>query len=380
MKGIEPQQPILLAAYSRVFTGRYQSKIIEVRPEGILIETPVSEGRLVLMGAGTRLKVTVNSGSEGEQFEAELLRRSKDDELMLITRPDLISRGGRRSEEGKGARVVALTSGKGGVGKSTLSLNLALELLKQGNRVTVIDADLGTANLDIMLGLQVRANLSDVIFAKRDIQDIVIEGPEGLLLVPGGSGFQELTELSDWQFTRLINSFNYLDRLSDYILLDTGAGLSRNVTNFLLAADQIIVVTTPEPHCVTDAYAIIKVISELKDDPLRLQLVVNKVENQREGERVGSKMADVTEKFLQLKINYLGSVSDDRAVVRSNKERRPVVLQRPNARAAKDIRNLVKGYLLQDESEEGKRGVVGFLSRFKNLFNNARESMKHNLN
>lgn len=374
MKGLAPLQSLTITAYSRVFTGTYKSRIIELRPEGILIETPVDRGRLVLMGAGTRLKITVESPMETMKFEAELLKRLNDDEMMLITRPDRISRGGRILDQSdRGTRVIAFTSGKGGVGKSTLTLNFALSLINEGFRVGVIDADLGTANLDILLGIKIRYNLSDVIFGKKDIREIIVQGPEGLLLVPGGSGFQELTELSDWQFTRLINGFNFLDSLVDYILIDTGAGLSRNVTNFLLAADEIIVVTTPEPHCITDGYAIIKVISELKRDKPSLYLLINKADHEKEGKSVGEKMVNVAAEFLNLDIQYLGTVEDDKAVVKSIKERVPVILSRPYSTASRNIKKVVSNYLNKDEGKGCGTGVTGFLQRFKGLLGDVKE-------
>ena len=261
MENLSIKQVLTISAYSKFFKDEYRSEIVDIRLDGLVIRTPRHQGGLILMGVGTRLKITAHRIDQVVEFESELLERFSNENLMLITRPDQIGRG-RRIWKNGAAKVIAITSGKGGVGKSTLTINLALALRREGYRVAMVDADLGTANLDIMLGLKVDNDLLDVVQEKKEITQILIKGPEGIILVPGGSGFQELTEMSEWQFTRLINSFNYLDDICDYILIDTGAGLSRNVTNFLLAADEVIIVTTPEPHVITDGYAIIKIISD----------------------------------------------------------------------------------------------------------------------
>ena len=189
-----------------------------------------------------------NSSNE-PSFQAEVLAREfKPEPLLTITLPDTVSRGGRNGPGSGATRVIAITSGKGGVGKTTLAINLAIALSRLRLRVCLIDVDLGTANVDFLLRLNAPYNLSHLIRGEKELKEIIVEGPEGLRIIPGSSGLVDLANLSEWQYSRLIHAFNRLDRECDLLILDTGAGIAANVTNFLVAADTVLVVTTPDPH------------------------------------------------------------------------------------------------------------------------------------
>ena len=202
---------------------------------------------------------------------------------------------------GKQTRVIVIASGKGGVGKSTLALNLSLDLCSLGKKVVLLDADLGLANIDIMLGLTPKYNLYHMIKAKMVLKDIIITGPSGLKIIPGGSGMYELANLKEEELKRILLEMGKVDGDFDYMVVDTGAGISSNVISFLLAADDVIILTTPEPTSLTDAYGIVKSVTKYGYCK-NLFLVINRVNRRSEGVLIAQKFKLVSEKFLGLDI------------------------------------------------------------------------------
>ncbi|NPV26669.1 MAG: MinD/ParA family protein [Firmicutes bacterium] len=251
-------------------------------------------------------------------------------------------------------------------GKTNLVINIGIALAKQGQRVFIIDADLGTANVDVLLNLNVRYNLNHLATREKEILDLVVEGPGGIHIIPGGSGLQSLANLDDYQFSRVLNSFKALEQYADVILIDTGAGLSRNVLNFVLAADEVIVVTTPEPHSITDAYAILKVIDE-QNHSLKTWLVVNKAEDKSEAQQIADRMVGVANRFLRLKVTNLGYILEDLAVPRAVKKLVPFTLADPNSPAAKCLRQIAER-LCQPETIVSHPQSRSFFDRFRDLF------------
>ncbi|MCW3488728.1 MinD/ParA family protein [Dethiobacter alkaliphilus] len=261
-------------------------------------------------------------------------------------------------------RVITVTSGKGGVGKTNLVVNLAIALSRLGKRVAVLDADLGLANVDIILGLLPLHNLQDVVKGTKMMEDIIITGPEGIKIIPGGSGLAEMANLSPAQRDRLLQSLMDLENAADILLIDTGAGLSRSVLSFVSAADELVVITTPEPTSITDAYGIIKVVSKLRVHQ-KIKLVVNQVRDHEEGTVIAERFAEVSQKFLQVDVEFLGEICSDGQVVRAVKQQQPLVTLFPRARATKDVENIA-GKLL-DIMPGKPRGISGFLSRFTKM-------------
>ena len=232
----------------------------------------------------------------------------------------------------RGIPVLAVTSGKGGVGKTNVVANLAVALARLGKRVLVLDADLGLGNLDVLLGLIPRYTLEHVLAGEKRLSDIAITGPGGIRILPASSGVQDLTHLTPPQQILLQQELEHLSSSIDLLLIDTGAGISSNVLFFASAAHEILVVASPEPTSITDAYALMKVLSHRYNET-HFRLLVNMARNQREGLDVYRKMGLVADRFLNISIDYVGFIPDDDYVPLSVCRQRPVIELYPQAPA-----------------------------------------------
>lgn len=244
-------------------------------------------------------------------------------------------------QEAEGPRAVAwaVTSGKGGVGKSTLSLNLGIALAAEGKRVLLIDADLGLANIDILLGISPERNLQDLLSGRASAFDVIVEGPEGLSILPSASGIGESEAWREKDGRRLGEELGRLERAFDLILIDTGAGISNKVTDFVLSADRAIIVATPEPTSIADAYSMIKVVTGERED-LPVGLVVNRAKTPREAHELHEKFEEIVGRFLDIPIDRIGHVVEDREVEQATRNQHPVVLSSPQSEAARCIKKL----------------------------------------
>jgi len=234
-------------------------------------------------------------------------------------------------------RAIAVTSGKGGVGKTTLAANLAIALQRTRQRVALIDVDLGLANVDILLGLLPTHTLQHVLEGTCSVAEIAVRGPEGVRIVPAGSGIEGLANLTPWQQERLWGGFAELDEQTDLVLIDTAAGIAPNVLNVLAATPEVVVVTVPEPAAVTDAYALIKVLARHNPEAV-VHLVVNRAAARREAAAAAARIARVAQRFLGIRVRDLGFVLDDPAVRQSAREQRPFVSAYPGCAATRGVR------------------------------------------
>ena len=199
------------------------------------------------------------------------------------------------------ARVIAVTSGKGCVGKSSVSINLALQFTRMGKKVLILDADFGLANIEVMFGVIPRYNLSDLMFKGKELKEIITEGPEGVNFISGGSGIAKLVNLDKEQVKRLVNKLSELETMADIIIIDTGTGISPSVMEFLVASPETIIVTTPEPTSITDSYALLKALSmhdSFRGNEANIKMIANKVSSEAEGRNLHEKLSIVVKKFL----------------------------------------------------------------------------------
>lgn len=261
------------------------------------------------------------------------------------------------------ARVITVTSGKGGVGKSNISLNLAIQFSRLRKKVVILDADFGLANIEVMLGIRPQYNLSDVIFRGRNVGEIITKGPGNIGFVSGGSGIHELANLTSGQLKILVNVMYQLDNIADIIIIDTGAGISDNVMEMILSSAEILLVATPEPASITDAYVLLKTLKNqdgYNRDSLKIRLLGNRTQTREEGRELFEKLDSVVGKFLGMEMDYMGAVPYDSFLQKAVMKQRPVSLAYPNAPSSKAIQELAS--ILENRSSRHISPAGGGLS------------------
>jgi flagellar biosynthesis protein FlhG len=263
----------------------------------------------------------------------------------------------------KGIRVISVTSGKGGVGKSNVVSNLAIAMSAQGKKVLIIDADLGLGNLDVLLGLSPAYNLNHVLSGEKTITDILIDGPAGIKIIPAGSGIQELTSLGQHEKLKLLDELDMLEEQFDIMIVDTEAGISENVTYFTVAAQEIIVVVTPEPTSITDVYALIKLLSTRYSEH-HFKVLVNMAKDSEDALEVFRKLANVAGRFLDISLDYLGCVVKDDKVVEAVKRQKAVSELFPESEAATCFSTLAKRVIENTRQTRLKGNIQFFFRRF----------------
>ncbi len=258
-------------------------------------------------------------------------------------------------------RVIAVSSGKGGVGKTNMSINIAIAYAQLGKKVLVMDADLGLANVNVAMGIIPKYNLYHLIRQKKKMKDIIIDTDFGIQIVAGASGFSKIANLSDSERDHFIEEISNMEAV-DVIIIDTSAGVSSNVLDFIAAADDAVIVTTPEPTAITDAYGIIKIIAtEVDNMNLGIKLIVNRVKSVTEGKKVSERVINIASQFLNLKVDYLGYVYDDPQVSQAILKQKPFMIVDPDSKASVCIKHIVSR-LEKVEYKEGG-GLKKFLSR-----------------
>lgn len=266
----------------------------------------------------------------------------------------------------KDARVIVVTGGKGGVGKTNVAVNLALALQQLDYAVALIDVDMGLANADIMLGLNPDYNLSHVFKGEKTLKEIIVEGPLGLKVLAGGSGLTELANLNGWQMEAFIKSLGRLNREFDFIILDTGAGLNQNVLSFVLSTNEVLMVTTPEPTAITDAYGLIKVIHQ-RNRGARIHLIVNMARSPREAETAAEKLNSVLQRYVQREVEYLGYLLYDAQVTKAVAEQLPLLLVYPSSMTSRSIKRIAS-VLAGDPPPAAALGMKDFFSKVYDFF------------
>ena len=270
-------------------------------------------------------------------------------------------------EQAPTARVIAVTSGKGGVGKTSLSVNLALQFCEQGKKVVILDADFGLANVEVMLGIRPQFNLADMIFNNKSIEEIITEGPMGIGFISGGSGVQDLVNLDKDKLKKLIAKLVKLDSLYDIVIIDTGAGISDSVIEFVLSSPEVLLVVTPEPTSITDSYSLLKAVNRKKEfirEHKSIKVVTNRVTSEEEGQEIYDKISIVVSKFLNIQLEYLGYIPEDKRIVNAIMEQKPISLMAPDSPPAVHLKGICNRLLNIPESDSKPEGIAKVFLNF----------------
>lgn len=271
------------------------------------------------------------------------------------------------------ARVITVTSGKGGVGKSNTSINLAIQFRKMGKKVIILDADFGLANIEIMFGTVPKFSLCDLIYQGKKITDIITWGPMEVGFISGGSGLTGMTNLSRENLNYIVQNLSQLDDIADVIIVDTGAGISDSVLEFLVASGEILLVTTPEPTSITDSYSLLKALychRRFDQNATKVKLIANRVQKENDGQIIFSKLNAVVERYLKIPMTYLGCVPEDMQLSRAVMQQVPVSMQNPGAKSALAYERIATKLMGTEETErQPKRGMASF---FSYIFNGRR--------
>lgn len=264
------------------------------------------------------------------------------------------------------ARVITVTSGKGGVGKSNTAINLAVQLQKLGQRVVILDADFGLANIEIMFGAIPRHNLSDLIYQGMQMKDIITQGPMDIGFISGGSGIAGMANLNRDSLDYIVMKLRELDEMADIVIVDTGAGISDTVLEFLVASGEVLLVTTPEPTSITDSYSLIKALArhpKYSSETTTVKVVANRVRGEQEAEQLFHKLETVVDKYLKIPIEYLGMVPQDEQLARAVMQQMPVSIENPGAKSAMAYEQLAAKLMNRETGKaQPRRGMAAFFT------------------
>lgn len=274
----------------------------------------------------------------------------------------LMGNGKSKNSSEHNTRIIAITSGKGGVGKTNIAVNLAIAYAQIGKKVILIDGDLGMANVNVLLNVVPQYNLMQVINHQKTMKEIILDTECGIKFIAGANGFSRIANLSKEELDYFAKEFSSLSN-ADIIIIDTGAGIANNVLQFVAAADEVYVVTTPEPTAITDAYGIIKIITtELVDHQINIKLLVNRVHSAEEGKRISDRIITIVGQFLNYKVEYIGFVYDDPVVQASVLRQKPFMLVNPTSKPAVCLKHIVGRIEKTDLGADN--GVSNFLKKF----------------
>ncbi len=272
---------------------------------------------------------------------------------------------GKQENLRQDTKIITVASGKGGVGKSNIVVNVAIALQKMGKKVLIFDADVGMGNDDVLMGFLPKYNVFDIIFNNMEIDDVVITGPYGVKLLPGGSGINRVYEITEYQRNKFLEKLTSLKDL-DYIFMDTGAGISKRVLEYVSCSDDLIVITTPEPTALMDAYSLLKSVVnfKIKDNA---KVIINRTVEMKEGKDTFDKFRHAVQNFLKIDIEYLGNISEDKKLMQAVRLQQPVIISNPTCDCAKDIQ-VIANKIIGNSTVNNNLGVQGLFKKLMNIF------------
>jgi flagellar biosynthesis protein FlhG len=338
---------------SALYHDIYVTEIRRVYPDRLELALTLHKGYLLLIPIGTVIRWLLPGA--GIVYTSKVISRQPAEQSWSVTIP-------AANKREKKSRVIAIGSGKGGVGKTTLAINLSLALSSLGKRVTILDADIGMANVELLLKLNNPLNLTNVLKGECNLKDILTPGPGGIKLLPGSSGISSLTNLNAIQFNLIISGFADLEDECDIFVIDTGAGISEVVLKFLEAADDLLLITTTEPHAMMDTYGFTKVLAYRNPD-LRPRLIINRCETEEEAVKCSETFNKAASKFLRLQPELIGWIYDDKKVTKSLKSQRPLFLTNPTSDYAAQILHIANKLIGQKVYNERHSGIVSFINK-----------------
>lgn len=351
-------QKLTFTTNSELYHDIYETEVVGVFPDRLELALTLHKGYLLLIPIGTKIRWLIpNSIST---LYSTVISRQPSKQTWSVTIPTVEKRE-RKS------RVIAIGSGKGGVGKTTLAINLSIALSHLGKRVIILDADIGMANVELLLKLNTSLNLTNVIQGECTLLDILTPGPSGIKILPGSSGISSLTNLNTLQFNRIISGFVELEKECDILIIDTGAGISEIVLKFLEAADDLLLITTTEPHALMDTYALTKALAYRNSD-IRPLLVINRCESEAEAYKCSETFNKAALKFLKLKPELIGWIYDDKRVSKSLKSQKPLYLSHPNIDYSYQINSIASRLIGKKYVYEQSSGIISFINRIKRNF------------
>ncbi|MBU5437688.1 MinD/ParA family protein [Tissierella sp. MSJ-40] len=265
------------------------------------------------------------------------------DKLRRLMKKSKNEKSTEKNKSEKRAKVLAITSGKGGVGKTNFALNFSISLQKLGYEVIIFDADVGLANVEILSGVNLKSSISDIILLNKDINEVIAKGPEGIKMVSGGSGLKELALLNEENMLKMLKEIKKLQSTADFIIIDTGAGISSVVLDFVMASDEVIIVTTPDPTSIMDSYTLIKSLSSYGFKE-KLNIITNMVDDKSEGKEVFNKLNNATFNFLRIQLNYLGYIERTNIINNAVRNQIPFIVSNPNSIVSKKLNNMTINY------------------------------------
>lgn len=263
-------------------------------------------------------------------------------------------------------RIITVTSGKGGVGKSNFVVNLAISLQKLGKKVLIFDADMGMANDDVLMGFLPKYNIFDIIFKEKSLEEVLVEGPYGVKLLPGGTALSKVDGMTEGERQIFLEKIKKLKGV-DYIIIDTGAGINRDVLGFIACSDDLVLVITPEPTSLTDSYSLLKAVNYFKVKS-SASIVVNRIIDEKEGKITFEKLRSTVSYFLKIDIKLLGFIAEDRKLIKSVRSQMPIVIGYPNSLAAMDIKNIAGKVIGYKSNKNSCNNVEKFFNKLFNIF------------
>jgi len=355
-----PGERCFFTTDSNLYQDTYEVQVMRTHPDHIDLHLCYSRGYLTLPPVGTRIN-WIESHFQSINSFSTIIHRSLPDKMWSVTVPQTSAQSVRTT------RVLAVGSGKGGTGKTTFSINLAMALASIKKRAILLDADIGMANIGILLGLQSSYNLNHVIDGECTLAEIVLEGPSGVGILPGASSISALNTLNPLQFNRITSGFSTLEQAYDLLLIDTGAGISELVIKFLESADDFLLLTNPEPHALLDAYSLCKILY-MRNPNIQIHLIINRCESEKEAKICKDTFIRAVNQFLHIDPVYLGWLPYDKLIPRSTRDRNPMFLTHPHTRYSKNLLRIASNLLGTAEPDNRTSSFENFLKKLGKNF------------